>query len=251
MKAFSVDPKGILILANLALFSIQGEAASIGGMTIGGITFDQNAFVDELVSSSNLSNLSPTVSDFETVLTDNAPNTGASIGLQPPPNSPLGTLGVPGFVVLRFTDNILFNGPGFDLALFDFGGRMLPPPQSESFLVMAVGVGPSLEVFVRDTNFDVTIPAPDGRTFDLQVALVDLDLLGIPPGGQVAEIMISSGTTSSIGQPAELALVGAINSIPIPEFSSPLNVLLVGFLVVSLPRRSRSARSARSAKLRP
>jgi len=94
---------GLMTLGSIALASSAWATINVGTYN-----FDDNAFVDQLVSSSGgwaYTGLSLEQSFVGTDL-----------------NTYAGNYGTPGSATLAFTDNYLVNGPGFDLVAFESSG---------------------------------------------------------------------------------------------------------------------------------
>lgn len=100
--------KKAILWGAVALSTLAASAAS-ASVSVGGFTFDNNAFVDSLLSSSG----SYTVSGgtLSSVLTDTDVGTFA-FSFDPG-----------AFLNLGFTDNVAINGAGNDIVLFELGAR--------------------------------------------------------------------------------------------------------------------------------
>lgn len=180
--------------------------AKVEAITIANYDFDDNAFADTLTSYSNLSNLFGGAPDFETALTDIDPATGVSLGIASPYTA--------GSVQMEFTDNFFVNEIGYDIALFEIGYSTI-----ESFSVDVTLIGNTIEYAVTNTGYNVRVGS---SIYPLRVALIDISDFGIAPGVLLSSIYISAGPNTIT--PPELSLVGALNSVPIPE---PATMLLL------------------------
>ena len=169
--------------------------------TVGGLNFDDDAFADILINSSGNFNISGgTLSD---VLTDNDAGTFA-FSFTPGASVELG-----------FVDNLLINGVGADLAIFELG---FP----DSFEVSVTAGGLTKSFLSQSTNvFE--------NGFQLNVAKIDLDDFGIASGTTLSSVLIGLDTVSSSGTVPSLSLVGALNSVSpaasVPEPASTAAIL--------------------------
>ena len=174
----------ISILFGVVLFATINASAVT---TIGGINFEDNAFADTLIQSVGAFDI--TGGTLADVLTDIDEGTFAFSF-------------TPGaFVELGFTDNVLVNGGGDDLALFELG---VP----DSFDLSLTLGGVTNNYLSVDTGFDAA-------GFNLNVATINLDDFGVASGASVSSLVVGLDTLGSGGTVPSLALVGAINSIPV------------------------------------
>jgi len=198
--------KRLLFLSIFALILMFVGITKVEAITIANYDFEDNAFADTLTSYSNLSNLFGGAPDFETSLTDIDPATGVSLGIVSPYTA--------GSVQMEFTDNYIINEDDYDIALFEVGYSTI-----ESFSVDVTLSGNTIEYSVTNTGYNVQV----GSTFyPLRIALIDISDFGIAPGVLLSSIEINAGPNTIT--PPELSLVGALNSVPIPE---PATMLLL------------------------
>ena len=199
---------GTLIFA--ALSTVITPAAAI--TAVGGYNFEDNAFADTLISSSG--GYSVTGDSLAAALTDKNPGTFALST----------TLGVTDFVQLGFTDNVLVNGLGADLVLFELG---VP-----SVFGVSITIGGTTRSYAS-----VSTGAQAGG-FGLNAAAIDLSDFGIAFGASLSSIVILMGDASNT-QPS-LSLVGALNSrelgSQIPEPAS-LSLAVIALLGLAATRR--------------
>jgi hypothetical protein len=195
------------ILKSLLAIAIGGSvvAGTMGSAkavtVVGGLTFQDNAFADSLISSSG--SFTTSGGTLTSVLTDTDSGTYAF-------SSSPGA-----FVNLGFTDNLLVNGSGNDLALFELG---IP----DTFKVTIGGITKSyLSV---DTG-------QSAGGFGLNVATVNLDDFGIAPNTTLSNILIGLDTTSAASTVPSLSLVGALNSGAVTSTAVPEPFTIIGTLI--------------------
>ena len=186
-------------LLALALLCLLATAPVFASITIGGITFDDNAFVDSLTSSSG----SWTVSGAATL-------EDSLIGSDT--NSYAFCFGGPSACSLNlaFTDNTAVNGAGADIAVFELG---VP----DNFEMKVNGITNTYST--ADTGFTAA-------GFQLNVGLVDLSDFGIGAGDSVSSIELFSIDDNDTGTTISFDTIGAINSSgTVPE---PGSIALFG-----------------------
>ena len=195
-----------LVAASVLTFA-QPAAADV---TVGGFTFEDNAFADTLIASSgSFTFVGPSLAS---ALTDSSASTYAF-------SNDTGA-----FVTLGFTDNLLVNGAGADLVLFELG---IPDP----FRVTINGI--SATYATTNTGFTAA-------GFNLNAAAIDLTLFGILSGASVTQVMLEFPNN---GTRASTALVGALNSAnAVPEPSTwAMLIGGVGLMGGVMRRRARSS----------
>ena len=181
----------------LALVVVLGFAPSARAVTIvGGTAFADNAFADALLDS--FGTFTTSGGSLESVLVGSNP---ADYGFSFTPG---------GFVKLGFTDNVLFNGAGADLAFYELG---IP----DTFKLTIGGITKSY------------LTAGTGSVaggFSLNVTFIDLSDFGVAAGTTFDSILIGMDTESGDGTVPSLTVAGALNSGPVvPE---PTSLLLLG-----------------------
>lgn len=173
--------------------------------TIGGLDFEDDAFADVLLDSGGF--LLSSGADTEASLTDADPRT-LTIGF-----------GSDAFVELGFTDNVVMNQDGADLAIFELGR---PSPIDVTI------AGLSQVVDTVDSGFDVAFPF---GSFGLNVALIDLSDFGVATNATITEVTIGFDVAGSF--PPLVSLVGSLNSASVPLPPS-LAFLLSGLIGLAL-----------------
>jgi hypothetical protein len=170
---------------------------------VGGITFNDNAFADTLISSSG--SYTTSGGSLSSVLTDIDASTYAFS------NSP------GAYVQLGFTDNTLVNGTGADLAIFELG---VP----DSFVVSLTLGGTTHTYASSSTGFLAGV-------FQLNDALINLDDFGVGTGASLSSVVVGLDTINpgSLTVPS-LSLVGAMNSTsPVVATPEPAALYLMAF----------------------
>ena len=197
----------------LVLVLATGATADV---VIGGITFDDTAFADELISSAGTWTILGDGANLEDVLLGSDITNGAF----PEPVDALVDN-----VVLGFTDNVIWNGPGDDVALFEYGNV-------EDWAAVSITVGGIAQTYQSiDTGQDVFIRR--AGPYNLNVIKVDLDDFGVPAGAALNMLQILPLPDGSAGTTFTLNTIGAIH---IPE-PAPLLLVAIGLLYSAGRRR--------------
>ena len=194
-------------------FSALFAQPALATIIIQGFTFDDTAFVDTVVSTSG--SVSFSGSDLLSSISGTDLFTRIHIPTDPTFHVELG-----------FTDNLVINGPGVDLVLFELA-------RPEDFAASLSISGSS--IFVPTT---AGCCRSDG--LGLNIALIDLSDLGVSVGDTIDSIVLMTG---KFGSGPDLAVVGALNSVAvsIPE-PSTLTLFATGLagLGFMMRRRRRS-----------
>jgi hypothetical protein len=199
------------------VFGFAGGASA--ATIVAGTTFDDDAFADVLISSSGSIVAIPSTSTLEEVLTDSDLTTYSFF------------LEASAYVQMGFTDNVVVNDAGSDIALYELGTT------PDSFQVSLTVGGVTRIVDGNYTGFDVT---PSGATSPspVNVAMVELSDFGLELGAVVDEIVIGAVTD---GYPT-LAVIGALNSAAPPPTThtpepGPVALFFTGSLIVGVALR--------------
>lgn len=190
---FAATAAAILLLGTAGV----AEAAFI----VGGITFEDNAFADRLVTSAG----SPTFSGASSL---EAAVIGADL------DSYANLLDGDDKITLEFTDNVVVNGPGNDLAVFT-----LFDPRPITFYLEGD------DFVVRATV--TTVPTGTTITNGVPVNVGFYDL-AFPLISSLRRISIASRDENDNLYPNQFAAVGALNTNPIPEPGSVILMTLGG-----------------------
>ena len=200
-----------LHLITLLATAVASFSASKAAIIIGGFSFDDNAFADTLISSSGTFTTSG--GTLNSVLTDKNPGTFAY------------SFTPSAFVELGFTDNLLVNGSGADLVLFELG----------DVDALKVSIGGVIRTYAT---------AFTGQTaggFNLNAVGIDLNDFGIANGATLNSIVIGMDIENARGTVPSLSLAGALNTVAprhsVPDSGSSIGLLLVGSLALAGMRR--------------
>ncbi|RCJ16252.1 hypothetical protein A6S26_33560 [Nostoc sp. ATCC 43529] len=201
------------LIIGFGILSIKPASAA----TVAGFSFDDNAFADTLISS--FGDYTTSGGSLQSVLTDTDVGTYA---FSFTPNAS---------VQLGFTDNVLVNGAGKDLALFELG---IP----DQFKV-------SVNINGITNTYQSTGTEFSASGFLVNVATIDLDDFNIAAGSSLDSIIVGLDTISDEATVPSLSLVGALNSgIRVPEPSTILGSLAVGGIGAVLRRKQKQQQKA-------
>jgi len=154
----------------IAMFASPAAAT----VSIAGLDFDDNAFVDAVDGSTGSNLVGPDITTWLNFDTES--------------------------VQISFTDNVAVNGPGADIAVFTAWLDTI-------FLSQQVDQsGDPIAPFVQADPIDTGLKT--GGTSGPPLGLLEVDLtdLGVPPGAAVSTLMLGAPDTASI------AAVGALHS---------------------------------------
>ena len=203
---------GAVILSFIG--ALGSGAAGAAPVTIGGITVDSQNFVDELLSSFTTGSWSTQGGTLDAVTTDLSVDTWAFSNASQ------------AYLQLGFTDNVMVNGAGNDLVVWEIG-------TPDNFGISLTVGGTTQTIVSAATGFS------NAQGFGINVAYFDLDAFGIAPGGSVSSFVANMGFpfVNTSASPT-FGAAAALNSAPVPEPESLLLLLLAALsaLVVSRKR---------------
>lgn len=207
-----------MIFTGLALVGTLGAGrANAALISIGGINVDSENFVDALLSDFT-TDIWVTAGDapLATSVTDQSADTWAFSNA------------TQAYLQLGFTDNVMFNGPGDDLVIWEIG-----TPDNFGISLTVGGV--------THTIPSAATPFNNAQGFRINVAFLDLDDLGLAPGAEVTSFVANMGFPfAETSNSPTFGAAAALNSRPpqpAPEPGSML--LLLGGLSALVVRRRR------------
>lgn len=206
-----------------ACASLLAAPAAQAALNIGGLSLDEAGFADTLVSSTGVFTTSS--GTLANALTDGSLSTWARST-------------TPGAkVVLGFTDRVLVNGTGNDLALFERGHEAYEYSQEgfDSFNVTINGI--TRLYFTTETTTIVD-------DYNVNMTAVDLSFFGVADGATVSQVEIGLDYNTR-GSLPQLQLVAGINTVAaVPEPATVLMTLAGLGLVGGIARRRQRAAGA-------
>lgn len=206
-----------------ACASLLAAPAAQAALNIGGLSLDEAGFADTLVSSTGVFTTSS--GTLANALTDGSLSTWA---LSTTPGAK---------VVLGFTDRVLVNGTGNDLALFERGHEAYEYSQEgfDSFNVTINGI--TRLYFTTETTTIVD-------DYNVNMTAVDLSFFGVADGATVSQVEIGLDYNTR-GSLPQLQLVAGINTVAaVPEPATVLMTLAGLGLVGGIARRRQRAAGA-------
>jgi len=185
---------------------VLGSTPVHATVTLTGLSFDDNAFVDQILTTQG------TWTNPTAVI---GPNIFSYAQNNPPDKD--------AYLIVAFTDNSIVNGLGEDFVLFEAGGPGSPGAPGEPAKITVNGI----------TNTYNTVWSGEGGAYR---AFINLDDFGIPAGDRVAVIQLWGLYNDVSG--TEYMAIGALNNgAPIP---APAAVWLLGsglFTLVGIRRK--------------
>jgi hypothetical protein len=218
----------MLSLALVAVLLLASVPAHAGTITLAGYTFSDNAFADQVLSCSGQLLFNSTgilgdnqwlglnnFADLESAIIGSNLNTYVSLGI----NSL--------YLELGFSDNLVVNGPGADLVLFELS-------RLDDFSVSLTVGGPVITAVSNSTGYS-------NGNYGVNAALVDLSSLGVQSGNSVDRIVLHKAVVDNpnpfISVYPDVAAVGALNSVPVPEPGFTLLLLGIAFVPIAVSYR--------------
>ncbi|HDM77163.1 MAG TPA: hypothetical protein ENG51_11960 [Deltaproteobacteria bacterium] len=201
--------KKLMILISATILVVSLVASANSATFVAGLWFDDNAFADKIfypyVGSDHTNYVTSVGGSQSEVVTDADLSTYLYCN----------TVGSPGvFMQIDFLDNKLINGPGPDLALFELG-------TNDRFDVM---IGTTYKTFnTTYTGYRVGI---DHRNVNVNAALIDLSEWNLFSGAVIGSVTVRLDLrTPPYNTVPTLAVVGALNSTPVPIVPSSILLL--------------------------
>jgi len=142
-------------------------------------------------------------------------------------------------IEIAFTDNVIVNGPGTDLVIFELSGSAPPvgfADVNEKFefsVLGGIGFSPFVEVVPVNTGF----LAPHDSTLSAYVVEIDLAAVGFSLGETTDRVRIRL-VDNLVTRSADPTALGALNSVPEPSAGLLLALGLVSLALIERKRRS-------------
>jgi hypothetical protein len=141
-----------------------------------------------------------------------------------------------GVVEVQFTDNFIVNGAGVDLVIFEVSGpRSVGTPDPAERFEVSVFDGSSFSGFAAFDPVATGFGTPD-PTLDIFAVQIDLSSFGITEGSLVNRVRLHLSDNGLGSKGADIAALGALNSVPEP---STALLLAFGLVALAAARRRR------------
>jgi hypothetical protein len=214
-------------LAAAAAAYLVPAAAEATPLTVAGFTFPagEEAFADDAVV---VSGTVTGATDEQLRSTLVGSNLGDSIRVITPDVA---------VIEVVFSDNLIVNGPGTDLVIFELSGSGRPvgyADSAERFEVSVFG-GSGFSAFVEVVPVNTGYLAPHDATLSAYVVQVDLATLGFAAGATTDRVRIRL-VDHLVTRSADPTALGAVNSTPVPE---PSAGFLLGFGLLGVAQLAR------------
>ena len=216
----------LLLPATLCIGASWAQAA----IEIGGISFDDNAFSDRVLSTDFTGELTgctgSTPSTIDEAIAGSNLNTWIDYGyhdMVPGPDGDYNSAAPPTqYIELAFTDNVVVNSAGADLAIFQIGTANSVRVALDKASIQSPYSDGAVSVISDPVSFPTVYT---NNCIQVRVAYVDLSDLGVPEGESVYRVFLTSPLMENgdvgwyspaypqLGVP-ELAGAAALNSAP-------------------------------------
>ena len=145
-----------------------------------------------------------------------------------------------GIVEVRFLDNVVVNGPGTDLVIFELSGDQPPgTPDPREVFGFSVWNGTAFSSFTTMTPIATGFPDPADATLDIFKIEIDLSSFGLLASASTDRVRLHIYNANLGSKSADLTALGAMNSSPVPE---PASGTLVATGLLALFALSREMR---------
>ncbi|MCP5016448.1 MAG: hypothetical protein GY938_14470 [Ketobacter sp.] len=182
-----------------ALLTIASVSASWSQAAIefGGISFDDNAFADRVLSTDFTGDLTGcggvVPASIDEAIAGSDLNTWINYGyhdMEPGPNGDYNSAAPPyQYIELAFTDNVVVNNPGNDLAVFQIGTANSVRVGLDKASIQAPYAPGSVTVI----SDPVAMPTPYyNNCIQVTIAYIDLSDLGVAEGASVYRVFLTS-----------------------------------------------------------
>lgn len=193
--------------AFVALYLVLPTVGYAASISVGGFTFPagEQAFADDAILVSGVITGADAAGIRSTLVGSDISdsfNTGDSDG---------------GIVEVRFTDNLILNGPGTDLVIFELSGdKSVGTPDPKEIFDVSVYDGSAFSAFVTVTPIETGFPDPADTSLDVYAVEIDLGAFGIPSGGTTDRVRLHIYNPNLGSKSADLTALGALYSVPEP-----------------------------------